>query len=792
MWSRLPEEMRSRRQWVIAGADKTPLSVDQTGKLYAASSVAPEQWLPFDIACAYANHHSLGVGFVLSKDDPYSCIDFDVKDATNEPDPSKHTHPDAYNWFWEVAQRWDSFTEVSRNGKGLHVWVKGKIGEGRRRFPIEVYSQERYIICTGNVVLDRPLADRQEWLNDFVARYLSGSEGKKIELEEIEPVMTDEAIWAMARDADNSYNFTELCSGRWQQFGHPSQSEADLALMSMFTFYSKSNEQCRRMFRQTVLGQREKAQKDNRYLNLTLITIRSRQAKESRAESNGIELSGEFLRKLNGQELPPPLNAPELATGVAAPPPPAVAVALAAPVNSATAAVGREGLPWPPGFVGHLAQFIYDSAPRPVKEVAIVGALGLVAGITAKAWYIPNSGLNVYMILVAQSAVGKEAMHSGVSALVTAASNRSPSIRSFVEFSDFASGPALIKACAGNTCFVNVCGEWGHKLKRIAHDDGRDAAMASLRMTMTNLYQKSGPQSIVGGITYSNKDTNIASVSGVAYSMIGETTPKTFYTSLTESMMEDGFLSRFIIVEYNGDRPALNPNQQREPSAVVTEYLGQMASAAQGMLSTGKYQPVNCSTDAATLIYNFEQECDEQINSTRDESWRQMWNRASLKVMRVSGLLAVADNYIHPCIDKHHVEWALGLIRRDISVMRSKLEQGDVGVDDSSRENKAISVIKDYFMNGVPTGYGVPAAMRENGIFPHMLIQKKCQKVPAYTAFRGGSTEAVKQVLRSLTDSGYIMEVQKDSMVKNYNFHGKCYRVLKLPDFEAERFNNKR
>jgi len=761
---------------------KAPMSIGTNGQPFRVKSTDPTYWLNFDEAASFASYHNLDIGYMLTADDPFCCIDFDVKDYTNEPDESKWTNQDAYTWFWDVVQRWASYTEISTSGKGLHMWVRANIGQGARRHPFEVYSQERFIICTGNAVLDAPILERQEFVVDFTARLRAGSddENEKLDLIEVPAVFEDSKIWDMAANADNSYNFLELCEGRWQQFNHPSHSEADLSLMSMFAFYSKSNEQCRRLFKQTKLC-RDKHIKSDRLINKMLQTIRTRQANENKIEINSTLLA---MREQRARENPV-LYLPEYATTHVETPPTPFTVTLAAPLP-ATAAAITEGISWPPGFIGHLACFIYESSPRPVKEVSIVAALGLMAGLCGKHYHFNGSGLNIYLVLIARSGVGKEAMHSGISAVLKAVSKKLITVYQFVNFSDFASGQALTKGCASNPSFVNVTGEWGRKLKRLSKEDGSDPAMGTLRTTMTNLYQKSGPQAIVGGITYSNKDSNIEAVSGVAYSMIGETTPKTFYESLTESMMEDGFLSRFTVIEYTGERVPLNQDIRTEPPDYITEailFIAQEVTRNIGN-SASKGVCVTADLEAATLLKAFDQECDKQINdSQEDESWRQMWNRASLKVMRIASLLAVGDNPITPCITLVHAEWAIGLIRRDIEIMQKKIESGEVGLDDNARNRKLIDILREYCSpQPLGSGYKVNQVMKDNQIIPHQYLVQRTSQLNLFNKHKLGSNEALRQTIRNLCDSNVLLEVQKDKLSSLYNYFGRGYRILSLPD----------
>jgi hypothetical protein len=588
------------------------------------------------------------------------------------------------------------------------------------------------------------------------------------ELVELDDELEDMEVIDRLMFAVNGEKFNDLCKGDWAAMGYPSQSEADLALMSMFCFHSKSNSQCRRLFRMTGLGKREKSVKNDKYINFTLKIIRGRQEREEAAETHGAAIAAALMAGVN---VPTPnLQTPQPHTNIAPNPP-----LIENDCGIADSPVGE--LPWPPGRMGRIAYHIFQCAPRPVKEVGIIAALGFVAGIAGRIYQLPQSGLNVYLVLVARSAVGKEAMHSGISRIINECVGETPGIINYVSYSEFASGPALVKAVAEQQCFVNVAGEWGRKLRRLSMEEGRDGPMQQLRTVMTNLYQKSSIDSIVGGLGYSDKDKSVASVSGVAYSMIGETTPGTFYDSLTETMMEDGFLSRFTIIEYSGDRPPLN----HTPAPALPEEIKWLFH--QLVTTAGHNIPVYLkrNSEAAEILRVFDLECDKQINSTLDEGWRQMWNRAHLKVLRIAGLLAVADNPVIPVVDATHVSWALDLIKRDIAVMARRIAGGDIGMGDAPRERKLLSCVAEYMKETLLASYKIPDALHKAGIIPRSYLQVRVVRTTAFTTHRNGATYALDSTIKSLMDSGYLQEVDRAKLIELYGFHGRAYRIVSIP-----------
>jgi putative DNA primase/helicase len=141
----IPEELRVRPQWVAWKAvgdkpDKVPHS-PRTGR--RASSTDLLTWSTFQDALeAYENGDYAGLGFVFSSADPYTGIDLD--NCVDE-------NGEIALWALEIVRYFDSYTELSATGSGLHIIVRGNV-PNRRKGEVGVYSSKRFFTVTGHVV----------------------------------------------------------------------------------------------------------------------------------------------------------------------------------------------------------------------------------------------------------------------------------------------------------------------------------------------------------------------------------------------------------------------------------------------------------------------------------------------------------------------------------------------------------------------------------------------------------------------------------------------------------------
>ncbi len=136
----LPVEMTSRHCWTRA-AGKRPIRCDGS----PASSTDPLTWSSYSAAKV----STAGDGFGIMLGEGLGCYDLDHALIGGQLTASASQHLAAIT---EPIL----FTEVSRSGNGLHIFVAAAEGPGIRRPGFERYTRKRFIRVTGSAFQLQP------------------------------------------------------------------------------------------------------------------------------------------------------------------------------------------------------------------------------------------------------------------------------------------------------------------------------------------------------------------------------------------------------------------------------------------------------------------------------------------------------------------------------------------------------------------------------------------------------------------------------------------------------------
>jgi len=251
----IPKELLKLPQWVLWKAKpkngkttKVPYPV--TGE--EAKSNDPSTWGSFeDVLRVYKAGDYSGIGYVFSKDDPHCGIDLD---HCRDPETGK-IEP----WAKKIIKAFQSYTEISPSGTGVHILVIGKLPEGgRKKGNIEIYDKGRYFTITGNRLDGTPhdIKPAQEaivWLlSTYFKKEIVAQGGHPCSLPQ--ETESDSELIQKAINAGNGHKFNLLYQCQWKNAGYRSQSEGDQALCNLLAFwFAKDAGRMDAIFRQSGL-----------------------------------------------------------------------------------------------------------------------------------------------------------------------------------------------------------------------------------------------------------------------------------------------------------------------------------------------------------------------------------------------------------------------------------------------------------------------------------------------------------------------------------------------------------
>lgn len=675
----------------------------------------PRSWGTFEQAYHAGERCGARIGFILTESDPYCILDMDDKLENPATEDEKETFKRILEYCGET------YCEVSQGGRGYHVITRAALTAGRKAGRFEVYSTGRFMILTGNSN-GKPILPMQTFVDDLVATMPAPGRVRS-EIPEGEENFSDAKILEMAlaaRNGDKVRILTESAN-LWQDH-YQSQSEADYALLSCLWFWTQSPSQVCRIFRCSPLGQREKAQRDDYLMSAIGRIIASR---------------------------PPDVDCSALK-----PPPPAVEATVA------TNSVWKSA----PGFMGRLARQMMEWAPRPVEEIETAAALALIAGIVGRAYSVNGAGLNQYLILLGETGRGKEAIAKCTGIALNHIRKTVPTIDDFRGPGAFASSQAFIKTVSKKPCFFSVIAEFGLEL----HDwcDPRNTPKQSLRKVLMDVYGKSGDGTLLP-TNYSDSDKNTSAVEAPAVTLIGETTPESFYNTMGMGAISEGFMPRWLTIHYDGIRV---PSNVRKHSNIDEAILRQLVELSVASISLTQYEETKCveySEESWELVRpagTFDTFCDAKINKSANKTLSELWNRAHLKALKLSALLAVADNPHNPVISKEHVEWTINLITKDIEMMEEKFTAGDIGVGDSKQSADLRRAIKSFFTikpDELLRAYAIPPELQGQNLIPYVYLQRRTSGLASFKGDRLGATAALKRGVEELVSTGELVELPR-------------------------------
>lgn len=810
----IPQELRKLNQWAFSDISlKPPFNKIPRNSITrkAAKSNDSTTWSSFADCAKICENPNYRVGFMLSKQDSYCVIDLDVKADTPEQQ---------IKYFEAVVARFNSYTERSTSGRGFHIWLKDAHNEpGVRCGHEELYTQERYIICTGDVYLDRPIRSVNDCIDDFNSYKAKLSLGRKsasksdesykLNFENLSKQIdanTEVASWQhkkiqllendiklieYIKTMPEGNLFVDLMNGSSTNY-YQSASEADFALCKILCKYTQDDIQVLKIFKSSKLGAREKVSRRLDYPKRTVANARC-QVKNEKTELQLNKLTAIKVKEKFMQESEKQTHEKSKFEK-----------------DFFNLDCKLEKLPYPPAGtkLEKLCRWVYSASFCAVDEISIITGIAAFAGLFGHQYNVSGTGLNLYLMLIAKSGVGKNAINDCLDRLQKRVEEYSSSggagggfcvekgqsdscmqIYTFVTQQYYASSAALMSLFAEDNrrSVVSVWSEFGQKLKQfsVARADSR---MAEMKQLLTSIYDKSGKDAYIGGIKYSNKTNDKVVKDSFAFSIIGETTPGAYEDGINSSMAEDGFLSRFITIEYNGDTENNVYHTEDKPD-VPLEILELFHAVFYSTADHGI--KVEMTEDAKWIYTEFLNHKDRMLSGVDNEAIRQLWSRAPLKALKLAALLACGENLDEPIIDGVSLVWALEVLRYSIQKLFKRINETGLATAEKAsvqlQEMKRVigEFVKKGLKGELPEKFSKFVDLTSivpKITIPHSYLSSRLTMLKSFSN-SANTIKSIESAEIDLINQGVIIEVSRKEALEDFFFTGRLFRIADINAF---------
>lgn len=377
-------------------------------------------------------------------------------------------------------------------------------------------------------------------------------------------------------------------------------------------------------------------------------------------------------------------------------------------------------IPWPPGMLGELSQSAYDMQLYQYKEVAVVSAIGLIAGIAGRKFNISGTGLNVYLTLIMDTGMGKDSIVKFISKALFDIVDEGDNIisSSFLGKSKFTGSKAIVNRMKNALSQISVFTEAGLLMQTKSGDQ------SGLLRALLDLYTKSGAHDVFIGAEYSDEDKSIPNLRAPALSIINESTADSLQQAFRDNnSIDSGHLPRQSIYRIVGKKPYRNWESQKSSiNDKCMDKLRNLAAKCAKVQATPNPQAWNFEFGEG--IYEradrLEKYFTDQYNEYKDvnNTKANMASRMSLKALKFSAIASVFNHH-DLIIQPAEWEWAESMVHYEYSgVDKFFMSSGSGEMYDIARHVVGPCIVRMLTNKYRSAKTGLSKTDRDKGIFP--------------------------------------------------------------------------
>jgi hypothetical protein len=353
------------------------------------------------------------------------------------------------------------------------------------------------------------------------------------------------------------------------------------------------------------------------------------------------------------------------------PEPPLLVVREPAPAKQAPTASVPPHLLTIPGALGDMVNWVNETSSKPQPYFAVQAALAFASVVMGRKFCTTQRNwTNLYFLNIAVSGGGKEHAKTVIEECLRAAG-----LQQLIGASEYTSDAAIDSLLLDKPTHISIIDEFGLLLEagnaKNNHNGGtaRKRLMEMFGRSHSTLTPKA--YSMAGLSKEMREKQRNRFVENPSLTVLGMTTPDTFYNAVGTGSLKDGFLNRFIMVISDlGRQPSQDVDYVEPPESVIQWAKacrirggGDIAETQIDTLHDTRPQPIIVPFDATAtqLFKHLDILCIQRMDELEDQGLSEMYSRVREISMKVS--LIVAHSCGSETITAEHAQWAIDYVR---------------------------------------------------------------------------------------------------------------------------------